>query len=85
MLYFVETGLTNYLKGRSITSGRPCRTDVKPTGKMSAFNLTDFAFAFFLFGIGLGLSLFTFILELIISAAYRCAAARKNKNAGERK
>jgi len=83
MLYFVETGLTNYLnylsKGRLTTSDRPCRTDVKPTGKMTAFNLTDFAFAFFLFGIGVGLSLFTFILELIISAAIRCAAARKAK------
>lgn len=79
MLYFVETGLTNYLKGKLTTSDRPCRTDVKPTGKMSTFNLTDFAFAFFLFGIGVGLSLFTFILELIITTATRCAAEDKQK------
>ncbi len=76
MLYFVETGLTNFVMGKSKTSDKPCRTDVKPTGKMTAFNLKDFAFAFFLFGIGVGLSLLTFILELFIATvAEKCASS----------
>ena len=52
MLYFVETGPTNYLnylsKGRLTKSDRPCRTDVKPTGEDDCFQLDRFCFCFLL-------------------------------------
>jgi len=68
MLYFVETGLTNYLRAKFTASDRPCRVDVKPNGKMTAFKLSDLIPAFFFFGVGCGLSLLLFLLELIIAA-----------------
>ena len=42
-----------------------CRADVKPEGKMTAFNLTDFASAFVWLGLGIGVSILTLILEII--------------------
>ena len=66
MLYFVETGLANYIRSLTTATDRPCRTDAKPTGKISAFKLVDFTSTFFLFGCGFALSLLVFLLELII-------------------
>ena len=72
MLNFVETGLANYFRKKITVDNNPCQADVKPMGKMSAYNLKNFTPAFFLFGIGLVFSLIIFLLELIIfkSRAY---------------
>ena len=48
MLYFVETGLTNYIRSISTVSDRLCQADTKPKGKMSAFKLKDLTPAFLL-------------------------------------
>ncbi len=79
MLYYMETGLANYMKQKTSPSDNPCRADVKPTGKMSAFKLKDFAFAFFFFGIGIGFSLALFLLELVIARANGIIMMNKNK------
>jgi len=79
----VETGLVNSLIGKPSTSGRLCRTDVKPTGKMSSFNLKDVSVAFFLYSIGTGLSLLAFIFEMIINAAGRCTTANKRDKSAQ--
>ena len=72
MLNFVENGLANYFRKKITVDNNPCQADVKPMGKMSAYNLKNFTPAFFLFGIGLVFSLIIFLLELIIfkSRAY---------------
>ena len=82
MLYFVETGLTNYIRSKTTASDRPCRTDVKPNGKISAFKLVDFTSTFFLFGCGVALSLLALLLELfvgrVLSSKEFAAAKKKN-------
>lgn len=79
MLYFVETGLTNYLRAKSTASDRPCRADVKPKGKMSAFKLRDLIPAFFFFGVGCGISFLLFLMELLVAAGSDRKKDKKKK------
>lgn len=79
MLYFVETGLNENLRSKMSPRDRPCRTDVKPTGKMAAFKLREFSAAFFLFAVGVAISCLAFLLELIIGRATNYANCRTKK------
>ena len=79
MLYFVETGLTNYIRSTMTASDRPCRTDLKPTGKVSAFKLVDLT-PFLLYGFGFSLSLLVFLLELIIGRVLSSKVPAKKTN-----
>lgn len=70
MLYYVETGLTNYVLSKSTARDRPCKAHAKSNGKMTAFKLKDFIPAFFFFGVGCCISLLLFLLELIIAVVF---------------
>ena len=80
MLYFVETGLTIYMRKKDTPKDIPCRTDVKPMGKMSAFTFKDLTFALFLFCIGVGMSMILFLFELIIGRANRLVMKNNQKH-----
>ncbi len=84
MLYFVETGLNENLRSKMSPRDRPCRTDVKPTGKMSAFKLRDFSPAFFLYAVGVSISCLALFLELIIGRASRYAICKIKKKSNEK-
>lgn len=61
-------------------SDRPCRTDLKPTGKVSAFKLVDLTSPFLLYGFGFSLSLLVFLLELIIGRVLSSKVPAKKAN-----
>ncbi len=77
-IFYVETGLTNYVLSKPTSKDRPCKADAKPKGKKSAFKLKDFIPAFFFFFcVGCCISLLCFMLELIIVVVF---SQRKIKN-----